>query len=102
MCCSRESMSDAAAPPEGSTHVENPADQSSAAPITPDQAATQYSAWQPLFRSHVLRGKTLALPPAFVEYLLADGVYLADNTKAVSAECQTLCIGCLQLEQHSA
>ena len=43
----------------------------------------QYPAWHRLLSRHALRSTLIPLPPEFVEYLLADGVYLGEGNNAV-------------------
>ncbi|KAL7749837.1 hypothetical protein RI367_004713 [Sorochytrium milnesiophthora] len=44
----------------------------------------QMRSWLPLFRRHTLRTELVPLPPAFVEYLLADGIKLSGPESQLS------------------
>lgn len=49
--------------------------------------ACSYPQWHALFSRHAWRTCLLPLPAAFVDYLLADGVYVGEQSKAVSVAC---------------
>lgn len=71
---------------------------------SPSHWACQYTAWYPQFQRHALRSRVVTLPLAFVEYLLSDGVYLGDESKAVRAKlgiqgCYTANSRCITVQQ---
>ena len=43
----------------------------------------QFGAWYPKFCDVAFRSRVIELPAAFAQYLVEDGVYLADNSSAV-------------------
>lgn len=45
--------------------------------------ACQFAAWYPSFREVAFRSVIIPLPPAFVEYLVQDGVFLPEGSDAV-------------------
>jgi hypothetical protein len=46
--------------------------------------ATQYSSWYSKYAKCAFNSIVIPIPPEFVAYLQADGVYLADGSAAVS------------------
>jgi hypothetical protein len=44
----------------------------------------QFGSWYPQFAHLAIRSIIIQLPPAFVEYLVQDGVFVSDDSKAVS------------------
>ena len=49
-----------------------------------DLACCRVSAWLPLFRGVTFKTVLLPLPQEFVDFLVADGVHLAEDSEAVS------------------
>ena len=45
--------------------------------------ACQFAAWYPSFMDVAFASKIIQLPPAFVEYLVQDGVFLPEGSDAV-------------------
>lgn len=43
----------------------------------------QFGEWYPKFRDVAFRSRIVELPAAFAQYLVEDGVHLADNSNAV-------------------
>jgi len=52
-------------------------------PSVEELLATQCSAWHAALRKHTPSTRCIDLPPGFVRFLLADGVYLGDQNQAI-------------------
>jgi hypothetical protein len=50
------------------------------------QLTCSFPFWYPLFEKVALNSIHLPLPPDFVSFLIADGVYLGDSSRAVSVQ----------------
>jgi hypothetical protein len=51
--------------------------------LDPDACCSSTS-WLGAFAGHTLRAELIDLPRAFLEFLVEDGVYVGDGTRAVS------------------
>ena len=59
------------------------ADVDTPAPSAAAVRACAHDSWAALFPAAAVRSETLPLPPAFVDFLLADGVWLPDDSAAL-------------------
>ena len=55
-------------------------------------AACAISSWYPAFRHVTFKTVLIDLPQDFLDYLVADGVHLAEDSEAVSPSCLRLCL----------
>lgn len=51
-----------------------------------DVDACQFSAWYPAFKDVAFTSRMLELPADFIAYLVQDGVFLPEDSKAVSID----------------